>query len=203
MSLPGYTFDHWIAFLPPEIEMILIYSSKCGWLSQMVNVSLFWFYGSCLKGFGSENGPLIERRKSAPGRQLVLSQQIMVCPAPECQGNYFSDCSTHSTWSAHHTYICPQTLNFRQTDRQTDMQTDGSAKKASACATVAMCHRVKPWPEPCVLPFPSLILSSLLANSNSCYKWRVKRKQSGHVCESSFTLSPSELCSISGTMQPL
>ena len=30
----------------------------------MANLALFQFYGLCLKGFGSKNGPLLERRKS-------------------------------------------------------------------------------------------------------------------------------------------
>lgn len=50
MSPPGCMLDHWVAFIPPEMEVILIYSSKCGWLSQKANISLFQFYGSCLKG---------------------------------------------------------------------------------------------------------------------------------------------------------
>lgn len=69
MSPSGCRLDHWVTFIPPEMEVILIYGSKCGWLSQTVNISLFQFYGLCLKGFGSENGPLLKRRKSVPMRQ--------------------------------------------------------------------------------------------------------------------------------------
>lgn len=41
----------------------------------MVNISLFRFYGSCRKGFGSENGPVLRKGEPVPVRQEALSQQ--------------------------------------------------------------------------------------------------------------------------------
>lgn len=88
MASLGCMFDRLVTFIPPEVHVILIYGLKCGWLSQMANISLFQFYRSCLKGFGLENRPLLKRRKSVPIRQQILSQQI-TCVQSKVLGKSF------------------------------------------------------------------------------------------------------------------
>lgn len=132
-SFLGCMFDHWVTFIPPEVEAILIYSSKCAWLSQMVHILLFPFYGSCLKGFGSENRRLLQRTKSASIRQWVSSQHILVCPTPECQAHHLLQSQKNCPMSMACTHLSmTQTLLDRQTGRHVSRINSPKEERAPA-----------------------------------------------------------------------
>lgn len=161
---------------------------KCGWLSQMVNISLFQFYGLCLKGFGSENGPLLRRSKSVPMRQQVLSQQIMVRPAPEYQTNHMLQLPKSSYPIGMHTLkYTHQTFVDGQTDHMTWVSQVLLQKRKGPCHMVEWgCDT-----ESCVLSLSSFShLSFPSAKSNTDCKWRVRRKPRVSVCESECVCLP-------------
>lgn len=189
MFPPGYVFDHQVTFLSPEIEVILIYSSKSGWLSHIVNISLFWFYGSCRKGFSSENVPLLLKGESLfpRGRKKYW--------VSKCYVQHLSF-GSHLLLLLSHPFLLAYPLpnmplnNYRQIDSQHEL-----ANKGKSAVLIESC-------------VGSLLLSHILfpgANSNTECKWGVRRKLSESVClcVSSSTRALSELSWISGTMQPL
>lgn len=147
----------------------------------------------CVWGFGSENGPLLKKEKvcSHEARYWVSKfwfiQPQNVRQTICCSYKWSHSVGMHTPTCTHQTFI----------DRQTDRQTHTMSQQSLSTEEKGSCRTMRLWLRALSssLAFSfSFIFPS--ANSNTDYKWIVRRKQSMKlvwvsVCVSSSTMGSS------------